>query len=269
MANKYVLLIILLLVQPFLLGGIMSVNPATDEEELIFIPPEKERNMGRKINKKVHERFDGSVDPLMQERIERIGEKLAAGSDRKDMVYRFAVLKDDEAKEESYNAFAVPGGYIYIFSDLVGKLKADDNIAGVLAHEMSHIEAKHSVKRLQGSIGVTALMLLGTQMKVEEGSGASLNAAIGHLMASYSRQDERQADELSVKYMRRAGFDPNGTVGALEVLRAIRKKAPRMKYSFLKSHPYNSERVAYLKNFIKGYADFDSYINIVSEPDKM
>ena len=133
---------------------------------------------------------------------------------------------------------------------------------------MSHIEAKHSVKRMQGSIGVTLLMLLTTQMKTEN-TNVSLGAAIGQLMAAYSRKDEKQADKLSIKYMERAGYDPSGTIGALEKLKELRRKAPRMKYFFNKSHPYISERIAYLKGIIMGGTDFDSYINLASDEEEI
>lgn len=252
---------------PFLQGGMLSVNPATDEEELVLIPADKEKSMGRSVDEKVNKHFKLPVDPLMQERIDKIGEKLAAGTDRRDIVYRFRVLKDE--KEDSYNAFAAPGGYVYIFSDLVEVLEDDDKIAGVLAHEMAHIEARHSIKRLQGSLGVAALILLGSQMNTGEGSAAALGPAIGQLMAAYSRQDEEQADELSVKYMERAGYDPEGTVGSLEKLKELRKKGKRMKYSFNKSHPYISERIAYLEKLIRGQADFDSYINTASKDNML
>ncbi len=266
-AGKKMVFFMCLLMVPFSLGGIMSVNPATDEEELIFIPPEKERNMGRSIDEKIKKKFDLPVDPLMQERVENIGERIASQSDRRDMVYRFTVLKDE--KEDNYNAFAVPGGYIYIFSDLVEALEKDDDLAGVLAHEMGHIEAKHSVKRLQGSLGVTALMLLGTQIKAERGTYVELGKAINELMAAYSRHDEQQADELALRYLELAGFDKNGAIGSLEVLKELRKKAPRMRYAVYKSHPYVSERIAHLKSIVGGRTDFDSYINIVSDDDEL
>jgi len=247
------------------LSGFSYVNPATNEEELVLVPSQKEIDMGRNLNIKVHEMFDLPVDPLVQERIEAIGTKLAKGTDRKDLIYHFTVLKYKE--DDYYNAFAAPGGYIYIFDDLVEVLKSDDNIAGVLAHEMAHIEARHSVKRMQASLGVTALMLLSTQLPKEPGTTSALYNAIGQLMSEYSRGDEQQADELSIKYMDRAGFDPKGVLGALEVLKAVRKKGPYMKYPEYKSHPYISERIAYLRKQVKGETDFDSYINIVSDKD--
>ncbi len=265
--NKTLVFLTVLFFLPFLAGGVMSINPATEEEELVLIPAVKERNMGRKIDQQVREQFDLPVDPLTQKRVEEIGEKLALGADRKDVVYRFTVLNHE--KDDYYNAFAAPGGYVYVFEDLVEVLETDDNVAAVLAHEIGHVEARHSVKRLQANLGLTALMLLGAQMQKERGTPEKANAAIGQLMSAYSRHDERQADELSVKYMRRAGFDPNGAVNAMEKLKELRKKAPRARYSFYRSHPYLSERIAYLKKFIKGYTDFDSYINLPSRGDEL
>ncbi|MFH1665715.1 MAG: M48 family metalloprotease [Candidatus Omnitrophota bacterium] len=259
MAAERILLLTIFLICPFLSGGVASFNPATGEEEIVLVPVEKERNMGRNIDKKVKKHYSLPADPLMQERVEKIGERLSVVTDRRDMIYRFTVLNDDE--EENYNAFAAPGGYVYIFEDLVELLETDDNIAAVLAHEMGHVEARHSMKRLQGNIGVTALMLAGGQMHKEEGTYAAASKAIGQLISAYSRQDEKQADELSVKYLERAGFDPNGAIGALVKLKELRKKGKIMKYSAYKSHPYLSSRLAYLNKSTKGYTDFDSYIN--------
>ena len=240
-------------------NGFGTYNPATEEEEVIFIPVEKEKSMGKNIDEQVRKKFDLPVDPLVQKRIEEIGKRLAGGTDRRDIVYHFGVLNHEE--DDYYNAFAAPGGYIYIFDDLVEVMKDDDKIAAVLAHEMGHVEARHSVKRLQGALGITALMILGSQMNAEEGTRARLNNAIGQLMAVYSRHDEWEADELSVRYLKRAGYDPHGAIQALEELKGLRKRGPVRKYMFYKSHPYLSSRIAHLNELVKGYADFDSYIN--------
>lgn len=258
-------LFVLLSHAPSATADIDSFNPATEKEQILFIPTEKEKNMGRAIDKQVREKFDLPVDPLMEERVEEIGRRIALGATRKDLVYKFSVIKGKE--KDYYNAFATPGGYIYIFSDLVDQLKIDDALAGVLAHEMGHIEAKHPLARLQGAIGATALMVLTNQMPADGETKVRANMAIGQLMAAYSRDDEREADNLSVKYLKEAGFDPSGSVQALETLKGLRKKAPLMKFSFYKSHPYLSERIADLKKESKGSADFDAYIN-VTDKDK-
>jgi predicted Zn-dependent protease len=263
--NKLFILTIMFLLVLFLMECAASINPATEEEEFILIPAEKEKNMGRNIDKSVKKHFELSVDPLVQERIEKIGNKLAEGTDRKDLVYYFTVLNHEE--DECYNAFAAPGGYIYIFDDLVEVMETDDKIAAVLAHEMGHVEARHSLKRLQTSLGTALLMILGSRMNREKGSLAEANTALAQLMMAYSRHDEFQADELSVKYLKRAGYDPEGAVQSLKTMKRLRKKGKRMKYSYYRSHPYLSERIAHVKNKINGYADFDSYINIVPRDD--
>jgi predicted Zn-dependent protease len=264
---KIRLFIVLIVLVPFLAGGVFTVNSATDEEEMIFIPPAKERSMGRKLHKQILDKFDLPVDPLVQERISRIGEKLAQTSDRKDMVYRFTAL--DHEKDNCFNAFAAPGGYIYIFDDLVEAVKTDDNIAAVLAHEMGHVEAKHAVKRMQGDVAIAALMLIGTQMNTEKGTHEKAACAIAELMSAYSRQDEKQADELSIKYLKGAGYDPRAAVKVIEKLQALRKKAPRARYSYYRSHPYLSERASYLDKYERGHASFDSYINLVTDKGGM
>jgi predicted Zn-dependent protease len=247
-------------------AGFTSINAATEEQELIFIPAEKERNMGRNLHPRILEHFDETVDPLTQNRVAELGKRLAAGSDRKDVIYRFNVL--GHKKKNYYNAFAAPGGYIYIFEDLVNALKTDDKIAAVLAHEMGHVEARHSIKRMQANMAVSALMLLSSQVPNKEpGSYSAFNRAIGQLMSSYSRHDEKQADKLSIRYMKKAGFNPEGVVGALEELRKLRKKGPIMSYMIYKSHPYISERISYLRCDVEDGMDFDSYINLVEEED--
>lgn len=263
--GKILILTAIILLTPFLTAGIMTLNPATDEEELILISNAKEREIGKNIDEQVRKQYALPVDSLMQKRVEDIGARLSPGSDRRDIIYRFTVLDDKKNKDKNYNAFAAPGGYIYIFSDLVEAMEKDDSVAGILAHEMGHVEARHAIKRLQGSIGLTALMLLGTQMETDQGTYIAANNAIGELFCAYSRQDERQADELSVKYMRLAGFNPDGAIEAFNILRELRKKAPPMAYFFYKTHPYLSERAAYLKNFIRGHIDFNSYINLIEE----
>ena len=260
--KKQMFFIVILMTVPFVSGALLAVNPATDEEELILVSADKEREMGRKFDIAVKKHYKLSVDPLTQQRVKALGDKLAIGTDRGDIIYRFTVLNDKN--EENYNAFAAPGGYIYIFDDLVELLETDNNIAAVLAHEMGHIEAKHSVKRMQGSLAATLLILAASQVPQENGSREAANMAVGQLMSAYSRHDERQADELSVKYMRRAGFDPDGVLTALGKLRQERQKAPRMAYFVYKSHPYLSERIAYLRTRINGYTDFDAYINLAS-----
>ncbi|MFC1576672.1 M48 family metalloprotease, partial [Candidatus Omnitrophota bacterium] len=238
-------------------------------DDIIPISKDKERRMGDAISKQVDEQFDGVDDPLVQKRVEEIGKRLAQVCERKDFIYRFKVLKpkDGEDEEKYINAFCLPGGYVYIFEPFVKKLKTDDAIAAVAAHEIGHISARHVVKRLQGSIGLNALMLLAVVVKPSKETMAKTNEAIGQLMTTYSREDEFEADRLAVEYMKKAGFDPDGVVVSLKALKSWRKGAREMKYMHFKSHPYLSERISAARSEVKGYTDFDSYINVPKQQD--
>jgi len=232
------------------------------EKEDIFVSKDKEKQMGDSIAKQVEEKFDETDDPLVQKRFEDIGKRLVRVCDRQDLVYHFKVLKAKEQKERYYNAFALPGGYVYMFDALMEVLETDDRIAAVTAHELGHICARHSVKRLQGSLGTTALMILAIATAQDGRAVAKANEALAQLMMAYSREDEFEADALSVRYVKKAGFNPEGVLGSLLVLKRLRKEGRELKYRYFKTHPYLSERIAMVRSEIKGYVDFDSYINL-------
>ncbi|MFH1594559.1 MAG: M48 family metalloprotease [Candidatus Omnitrophota bacterium] len=236
---------------------------AITADDIIPISADREKRMGDSIARQVEKKFEEVDDPLVQKRFEDIGKRLAPVCERQEFIYRFKVLKADEneEKEKFFNAFALPGGYVYIFDAMMEVLKTDENIAGVTAHELAHISARHSVERLQSSLGVNALMLLAI---VTSGSGrtvAEANMALASLMSAYSREAEIEADKLSVKYLKSAGFDPDGALGSLMMLQKLRKDGPERKYIYFKSHPYLSERISAVRTEMQGYADFDSYIN--------
>jgi predicted Zn-dependent protease len=252
----------------FIICLVFASNLAVDSgeaisgEDIIPISTDKEKRMGESIARQVEKKFDEVDDPLIQKRFEEIGKKLASVCDRQDLIYRFKVLKAKADKKKYYNAFALPGGYIYMFDALMEELETDDNIAGVTAHELAHISSRHSIERLRSSLGINVLMILALAAARDGQTVAEANQALGQLMMAYSREDEFAADKISIKYVKKAGFDPNGVLGSLVTLKALRKKGPERRYFFYKSHPYLSERIAAARSEIKGYTDFDSYINL-------
>ncbi len=257
-------IIIILLFTPLLLGFFgKSYNKATKKDELIFISTEREKRIGASVAKQVERQFEETDDPLLQKHIEGIGKRIAEACERKDVIYRFKVLK--AKREDDYNAFALPGGYVYIFDALLEKLKNDDEIAAILAHETGHIAAKHSIKKLQTSLGVNALMILGVGMGTDSRTFAKANNALNQLMVSYSREAEIEADKLSVRYIKKAGFNPQGVIDVLEILQALRKKGPIRRYMYYKTHPYLSERLARARIEVRGKMDFDSFMNLPEE----
>jgi len=222
-----------------------TFNPATGQKEFIVIPTKNEVLMGSDLHKDIVKKYPLSKDPVNSERVRSIGRKLAAISDRQDYKYSFYLLESAEI-----NAFTVPGGRIYIFSGLVNKLPSDDAIASVLAHEIGHCAAKHSVKKFQAAlaydfIGTIVLNLLSEKPRMQQIASLSSNAVMQIVFSSYSRQDEYEADRLGLKYMRLAGYNPQGMVDTLELLERESKgsKIPL----FLRTHPYVHDRIIAVK----------------------
>jgi len=254
-------LLVLLLFIPAVYGLVgEKYNKATKRDELILVSTQQEKKIGAAIAKQVAKKFKDADDPLLQKRIAQIGEKIAEVSDREDVIYRFKVLK--AKNPDNYNAFALPGGYIYIFDTLVKKTRNDDEVAAILAHELAHIAAKHSIKKLQTAMGLNALVILGITMRTDPRTFSKAMDALNHLMVAYSREAEVEADVLSVRYMKEAGFNPEAVISVLELMHNLRKKGPLMRYLYYRSHPYMSERLARIKTEVHGKTDFDSFINL-------
>jgi len=238
-------------------------NKATGKTGLIFVSTQQEKKIGASVSRQVDEKFEDTDDPLIQLRIEEIGARIASVCERKDLIYRFKVLKSEE--KDYYNAFAVPGGYVYIFDTLVNKLKSDDEIAAILAHEVGHIAAKHSIQRLQSGLGMQALMILGMGMRTDRRTLGQAYNALNHLMSSYSRECEIEADRISIRYVQEAGYDAEAVVRVLKLLQHIRKRGKLRNYTLYRSHPYLSERISEARSTVQERTDFDSYINLPME----
>jgi len=231
-------------------------NTATGTEDIIFVSTEKEIDMGRNIADGIEKNPDITLDPdpIMTERVKQIGEKIASVSDRKEVSYTFRVIDDDDV-----NAFALPGGYIFIFRGLIEETESDDELASVIAHEIAHVVARHSVKRLQGGIGFNILQILMATTRAQNTN--KINAAIGQLVMAYSREDEALADKIAVKYLRESGYDPMAMIYFLEKLQEVRRKSPIRTYSAYRSHPLIANRIRMVKQELTGEVEFSDYMN--------
>jgi predicted Zn-dependent protease len=260
MRNCKFLIWVILLTLIFLSGCATQYNPATRKEEFSIISSDREVGMGQSISKEVEKKYEVIKDQGLNQRVDLVGEKLASVCDRKDINYRFSILDEKEI-----NAFALPGGYVYIFKGLLDLCQTDDELAAVLAHELGHITARHAVKRLQSSLGYTALSLLAAVANPPGIDGRSrqvADLAFVSLMLAYSREDELQADDLSIRYMERAGYDPKAVITVLEKLRKSRQQGPIRQYSAFRTHPYISERIKSARQKVYGHIKFEDYINV-------
>lgn len=229
-----------------LLCGCATVyNPATQRKEFIFIDTAQEVGLGSDFSRQVEQELQVSDDARLKERVNSIGQKIAAVSHRRDLVYRFSVVNDKEI-----NAFAVPGGYIYINTGLL-KMVDDDELAGVIAHEVGHIAAKHSVKALQAAFGYqlfSSLLFRGEKYQSVLQTG---NVVFNLVHLNYSRSDELFADKLGIQYASLAGFDPWGMIRFFEKLKAKQvKEGSSEGILLLRSHPYVDQRIEAAKKEI-------------------
>lgn len=265
---------LILVLSSVLLGCATEYNVATRSEEWIYYDVNKEIKIGESVARQIEKAYKISANSELQQRVKSVGEKIAAVCDRKELLYHFNVIearedKDKKDIDEEINAMALPGGYIYCFKGLFTQANpTDDELAGVLAHEVGHIVAKHSLKKLQGSMGYMLLRVIASQIPDAPGLTYGLDAAFYELMMGYSREDELMADRLGARYTRAAGYDPRGMVTFLEKLQEINRKKPLRPFSYGRTHPYAPDRIRVVKEEMGESMNFKDYINIETEEHK-
>lgn len=225
-----------------------ATNPATGRREVILTSAEEESRTGAQAAKQVEAQMGLVRDPELQSYVEKLGARLAMNSPRRDVQYRFAIADMPET-----NAFALPGGYIYVSRGLLALANSEAELANVIGHEIGHVAARHHARQQTRATGVGLLSTLGTiAAAVLAGPGAAQmvgavsQVAGAGIIASYSRDQERESDDIGQRIAAQSGYDPAEMaefLGALgretEVAAHGRVRAP----SFLDSHPATPERV--------------------------
>ena len=218
-----------------LLSNVCVPQPA----EALLIGTKQEIELGKGVAADLEKKYGVVNDPELQARVARIGAAIAAVSDRKDIPYQFKVLNSKDV-----NALAVPGGYIYLFKGLVDYMPSDHELAGIIGHEVGHIVKRHTVVQIERSlaVGVLFAILFGNS------NSAILGDLIGSaLMAGYSREAEREADNLGVVHTMRAGYNPYSMLVGMEKLEAMSGKS---NFGLFSTHPDTVNRVNAIRNQI-------------------
>ncbi len=192
-------------------------NPVTGKSDFVMLSEDSEIAMGRANHPKIIEQYGRYDNEEVQQYVQSVGEKLASVSHRKNLVYRFTVLDSPVI-----NAFALPGGYVYITRGLMAYLGSEAELAAVLGHEIGHVTARHGVRQQSAAqaanLGYTigAILLPGLR-----GSGAQniFNILGGALLSGYGREHELEADGLGAEYIARAGYDPKAMIEVIRVLK--------------------------------------------------
>lgn len=239
----------ILLVLPLMLMNACSTNPATGESQFTgFMPAASEARIGAQEHQKILQQYGGTVkDPKIQAYVTSIGQKIIPHTERNDVQYTFTVLDSPVV-----NAFALPGGYVYITRGILALANNEAELAAVMAHEIGHVTARHSAERYSHSI-LTSLgaTILSAAVDVP-GAGDALGLGANLYLSSYSRSQEHQADDLGVRYIARAGYDPRAMssflaglqrYSALEAKEAGRENNAE-KPNYFATHPVTGDRIA-------------------------
>jgi predicted Zn-dependent protease len=206
-----------------------------------FYSVEKEIALGKQLAEEVSRQSKLNQDPAIGEFINRMGQNLVRNSDAK-VPFTFQVVEDDTP-----NAFALPGGFVFVNTGLIKLASEEDELAGALAYELAHVAARHmTCQATKGQIagigGAAAGVLLGGGLG---GYAARQVMGIGAQTAflRLSRGAETEADYLGTQYMYAAGYDPTGAISIFEKLESLQKKQPGLFGRMLSTHPMDADRI--------------------------
>jgi predicted Zn-dependent protease len=236
----------------FLAFGLLWFNCATTgpggKKSLILIGTKDEVAIGQSLVKEIQSQNKVTQDSILAGYVNQVGQKIASVSDRRDISYHFKVLESPEI-----NAFACPGGFVYVYTGLLKVMDNEAQLAGVLGHEIGHVVARHSVKRLQQVLGLQVLLSL-TLGESSELTQKAVSTGIGVILQGYSRQNEFEADYDGTYYMTMSGYDPQGMIQLFGKFKEMEKdKKSTFLDQLLASHPPTPERIAKVDEHIKSF----------------
>lgn len=225
-----------------------SYNPVTQEKQYISLTPRQEIALGLQAAPKMIQQHGGlHPDHRHQNLIDQIGEKLVRSSAARDTEWRFEfhLLNDPR----TINAFALPGGQIFLTTALYQQLTTEGQVAGVLGHEIGHVVARHSAQRMAKSKLTQGLT--GAVLTASGDYGTSQMATmIGQMInMKYGRGDELESDQLGVKFMADAGYDPRSMIKVMEVL--AQSRSGNAQPEFMSTHPNPENRVQRIQQAIQ------------------
>jgi predicted Zn-dependent protease len=240
------------------LGG-CATNPVTGGKDVVTISEAQEIEIGRKAHPQILQQYGRYEDEALQQYVNTIGQRIAVKSHRPKLQYTFTVLDSDEV-----NAFALPGGYVYITRGIMAYLNSEAELTAVLGHEVGHVTARHAVRQ---QTGATAAGVGATLVGILTGSGDLANVAnmAGQaLISGYGRDMELEADQLGAEYLSRVGYEPEAMIDVVRLLKnqemlevqmaRQENRQPRVYHGVFSSHPDNDTRLKEVVRSVKKYS---------------
>jgi predicted Zn-dependent protease len=210
-----------------------AVNPVTGRRELSLVSPQQELALGGEGYKAAVAEYGLYADPALQAYVNEVGQKVAAASHLPSLTWHFTVLDDP-----TVNAFAMPGGYIYITRGILAHLNSEAQLAGVLGHEIGHVTHRHTAEQMtQQQLYGLGLGVASIASKTVARYGDLAQQGLSVLFLKYSRDDETEADELGVGYAAGAGYDPREIPATYAMLKRVSDQAGQRLPGFLSTHP--------------------------------
>ena len=231
----------------------------------------EERELSKEFLRVIASRYHIVDDPVITDYVNKVGKKILAAFPTQLFSYHFYVIKED-----SLNAFASPAGHIFINSGLFEALESEEELAGIIGHEIAHVFCRHISQRIGRATKMNLALLAGMMAGILLGSGGSAAAgnavAVGSLAAgqslslSHSREDERQADEIGLQYLTKAGYSGKGLLSSLQKIRSKQWLGSNIP-NYLLTHPASEERMAYIDGWLSRYRKRNSDIKSKSSAD--
>lgn len=262
MVKKIVAIVSLLICS---LGTGCSVNPVTGEKQLMLVSRAQLKEIGDKYAPEVEKQMGGRIENAeLQNYISKVGHSVSSVSHTPSGRFKFAAVND-----ESVNAVALPGGYIFITRGMLEKIKNEAQLASILAHETAHVTARHVGSAMSNQIGVDILMSVLTSEKTGRVVRTAANMGIQLIGLKFSRDHETQADGIGMDYMVKAGYEP---VAMVEVMKMLAAEGKTKRIVFLSTHPdpggraYELQQRIRWRRYGKGLkVGFDEYSQNVTE----
>lgn len=228
-----------------------ATNPVSGRQEFVATSEADELRLGQKSDQEVRQEYGVYDMPALQKYVDRVGQRLARVSHRPGLTYHFVVVDSPDI-----NAFALPGGYIYVTRGILAYLNSEAELAAVLGHEIGHVTARHAVRQYTAATAASAGVVLGSLLVPQlanQGAQSAMNLLGNAMLSGYGRDHELEADRLGAEYLARAGYDPQAMVRVIRVLKnqelfAAKQakqdgRQPRTYHGLFDTHPDNDTRL--------------------------